>query len=72
VFQSTPAAANRAKVSLRLKPASTRRRVRPVATSVEFPALDDASTVMPKMAMPSHSLSLKARVTGKRNYNEEI
>ena len=34
----------RSKVSLRLRPASIRRRVRSVATRVAFPELDDAST----------------------------
>jgi hypothetical protein len=47
---SQPAAWSRSKVSLRDKPASTRRRVRSVATKAEFPALDDARTASLKMA----------------------
>jgi len=48
---STPSAFRRSKVSLRLKPASTRRRVLPVATRAQFPELEEARTVMEKMAL---------------------
>jgi hypothetical protein len=47
---STPRVFSRSKVSLRLKPASIRRRVRPVATRAQFPELEEARTVMETMA----------------------
>jgi hypothetical protein len=39
-----PAAAHRSKVSLRLSPASTSRRVFAVAISAQLPALEEART----------------------------
>src|SRR6266853_2000335 len=41
---ATPIRSRRSKVSLRLSPASIKRRVRSVASSVAFPVLEDAST----------------------------
>lgn len=42
---STSKALSRSNVSLRLKPASTRRRVRPEQIRVQLPELEDARTV---------------------------
>src|SRR4051812_11469563 len=44
VCGSMPRDARRSNVSLRLIPTSTSRRVRAVATKVQLPALEDAST----------------------------
>src|SRR5579872_824364 len=66
-----PIRSRRSKVSLRLRPASIRRRVFSVASSVAFPVLDDASTqpftmnVLPLDCMITHyngSTPMKARV----------
>ena len=60
---STPSAVRRSKVSLRLKPASTSRRVLEVAIRVELPALDEAKTVTETMA--------KRLLERKREYSGE-
>jgi len=48
-----PSAARRSNVSLRLSPASINKRVRAVATSVQLPLLEEASTETETIA--SHS-----------------
>src|SRR5580704_19335411 len=53
-----PAAMRRSKVSLRERPASTRRRVRSVATSVELPALEDARTETCTIRSPPGELTI--------------
>ena len=50
-----PNALSRSKVSLRLSPASTSRRVRPVATRVQLPELEEANTVTETMAKDSYA-----------------
>ena len=51
---STLMAAKRSKVSLRLRPASTRMRVLSVATRAELPLLEDARTETCRMSGASY------------------
>src|SRR5258706_13988872 len=55
---SQPFAFRRSKVSLRESPASTRRRVLSVATSVQLPALEDARTETLTMRGPPLELTI--------------
>lgn len=58
---SIPAALQRSKVSLRLSPASTRRRVEEVATKVQLPALEDARTETCTMARSLSAYFIRRR-----------
>ena len=63
-----PAKLRRSKVSLRERPASIKRRVRSVATSVELPALEDARTETFTMGRPplESIFSVAENVAGER------
>src|SRR5690242_17867319 len=57
----TPRPASRSNVSLRLSPASTNSRVREVATSVQLPLEEDASTETETIGSTSYFQSERSR-----------